>query len=55
MTIFRRLLLAVSVAAIVASFVEANPAAGMNHLSWLGKAGSAMEAARAEANREAGS
>ena len=35
--------------------VEANPAAGMNHLSWLGKAGSAMEAARAEANREAGS
>jgi len=35
--------------------VEANLAAGMNHLSSLGKQASAMEAARAEANREAGS
>jgi hypothetical protein len=35
--------------------VEANLASGMNHLSWLGKQASAMEAARAEANREAGS
>ena len=35
--------------------VEANLAAGMKHLSWLAKQASAMEAARAEANREAGS
>ena len=35
--------------------VEANLATGMNHLSWLGKQASAMEAVRAEANREAGS
>jgi hypothetical protein len=35
--------------------LEANLAAGMNHLNWLGKQASAMEAARAEANREAGS
>ncbi len=35
--------------------VEANLAAGMNHLSWLGKQASAMEAARVGANWEAGS
>ena len=35
--------------------VEANLAAGMNQLSWLGKQAGAMEAASAEASREAGS